>query len=58
MEKWKIVEPYWENARYTGYGRSLSIIAKDLCGLDKIDATTIEELNNKFLKILVPGYFK
>ena len=58
MEKWKIVEPYWENVRYTGYGRSLSIIAKDLYGLDKIDATTIEELNNKFLKTLVPGYFK
>ncbi len=58
MKRWKIVEPYWENARHTGYGRSLSIIAKDLYGLDRIDASTIEELNSKFLKNRVPGYFK
>ncbi len=58
MERWKILEPYWKNARYTGYGRSLSIVAKDLYGLDKIDASTIEELNSKFLKTLVPGHFK
>ncbi len=58
VKRWKIIEPYWKNARYTGYGRSLSIIAKDLYGLDKIDASTIEELNYKFLKTLVPGYFK
>ncbi len=58
VKRWKIIESYWKNARYTGYGRSLSIIAKDLYGLDKIDASTIEELNYKFLKTLVPGHFK
>ncbi len=44
IEKWKLIEPFWENSRYTGYGRVLSIIARDLYGLDKIDSTTIEEL--------------
>jgi len=58
IEKWKIIEPYWEYARYTGYGKALTIIARDLYGIEKIDASTIEELNTKFLKTLIPGYFK
>ncbi len=58
MEKWKIVEPYWEVSRFTGYGRALDIAAQELYGIDKIDGSTIEELNNKFLETLKPGYFK
>jgi uncharacterized protein len=58
MEKWKIVEPYWEVSKYTGYGRALNIAVRDLYGIDKIDRSTIEELNKKFLETLKPGYFK
>lgn len=58
MEKWKIIEPYWEISRYTGYGRALDIVARDIYGIEKIDGSTIEELNDKFLKTLRPGYFK
>lgn len=47
-DKWKIVEPYWEIARYTGYGRSLDISAQELYGIDRIDGTTVEELDKKF----------
>ena len=41
-EKWKMVEPYWEVSRYTGYGRSLDIVARDIYGIDKIDDSTID----------------
>ncbi|MCJ7473426.1 MAG: amidohydrolase family protein, partial [Actinobacteria bacterium] len=58
MEKWKMVEPYWEVSRYTGYGRSLDIVARDIYGIERIDGSTIEELNEKFLKTLKPGHFK
>ena len=47
-DKWKLVEPYWEACRYTGYGRSLDIAARDIYGVDRIDGSTIEELNGKF----------
>ena len=40
MEKWKIVEPYWEVSRFTGYGRALDIAAQELYGIDKIDGST------------------
>jgi len=58
MKKWKMVEPYWEICRYTGYGRALDIVAKDVYGIDKIDSSSIIELNDKFLKTLKVGHFK
>ncbi|MCL5070927.1 MAG: amidohydrolase family protein [Actinobacteria bacterium] len=58
MEKWKLVEPYWEVSKYTGYGRSLEIAAKEIYGIDGISKSTIEELNDKFLGSLAPGHFK
>ena len=30
IEKWKLAEPYWEVSKYTGYGRSLEIAAKEI----------------------------
>jgi len=58
IEKWKMVEPYWEVSRYTGYGRALDIVARDIYGVERIDGSTIEELNEKFLQTLKPGHFK
>jgi glucuronate isomerase len=57
-EKWRIIEPYWETCRFTGYGRAIEKVIKDIYFIKKLDKTTIEELNNKFLKTLSPGHFK
>ncbi len=47
-ERWKIVEPYWHAAESTGYGRALSIAAKGLYDIDRIDASTIGQLDEAF----------
>ncbi|MBN1837788.1 MAG: hypothetical protein JW820_18165, partial [Spirochaetales bacterium] len=57
-EKWKLVEPYWEVSRYTGYGRSLDIAVRELYGIDGISGATIEALNERFLESLKPGHFR
>ena len=57
-ERWRLVEPYWEAARHTGYGRALDISVKELYGIEKIHGSTIEKLNEKFLKSLEPGHYK
>lgn len=57
-EKWKIIEPYWNVSRYTGYGRSLQICARDLYGIENINSSTIEILNERFMESLKPGHFK
>ena len=38
MKRWKIVEPYWHAARYTGYGRALDLAARGLYGVDGVHA--------------------
>ncbi len=47
-EKWDMLEPYWNDCRYTGYGRALDICANGLYGIDKINRDTVEELNRRF----------
>lgn len=56
-ERWRIVEPYWEAARYTGYGRALDLSAEAIYGVPIINARTIEELNEKFLAQRKPGHY-
>lgn len=50
MQKWDMLEPYWDVCRYTGYGRSLDISVNGLYGIDGINRNTVEELNEKFEK--------
>ena len=47
-ERWKLVEPYWEASRYTGYGRALDIAVRDIYGIDGIRGDTIEQLGEAY----------
>ena len=58
MERWDVLEPYWNAARNTGYGMSLDITVQELYGQIKICRNTIEELNARFMKTLSPGHFE
>jgi hypothetical protein len=48
-KRWKAVEPYWQAARSTGYGRSLDIAARGLYGVDGVTGKTIGALNEAFV---------
>ena len=48
MKRWRLVEPYWEAARSTGYGRSLDLAARDLYGVDGVTRKTIGSLDEAF----------
>ena len=58
MERWDLVEPYWQAARHTGYGRSLAACARDLYGVPCINRSTISRLDDEFQKSLAPGHFR
>jgi len=58
MEKWELLEPYWDVARHTGYGRALDIAVRGIYGIDGIYRETIEEVNKAFLASLKPGHFQ
>ena len=57
MQRWGVLEPYWNAARNTGYGVSLDIAVQELYGKEKICRETIEELNDSFLQSLKQGHF-
>ena len=58
MERWALVEPYWDASRHTGYARALDISVRELYGIESISRDTIEELNEKFKKSLASGHFR
>ena len=58
MDRWKIVEKYWDICRYTGHGRALELSVRELYGIDRINRETIEELNAQFQKSLEPGHYR
>lgn len=58
LERWQIVEPYWNFARHTGYGRALDISVKAIYGIEQINGNTIEQLDEAFQKTLKPGHYK
>jgi uncharacterized protein len=57
MDRWQLVEPYWNYSRHTGYSRALDIAVKGIYGIDGIHRHTVEELNESFKKALAPGHF-
>ncbi len=58
LDRWKIIEPYWEAARMTGYGQSLDIAVRKLYGAERIDGNTIEDLSKQFALANQPGHYK
>ncbi len=55
QKRWRMVEPYWRAAENTGYGRALSIAARDIYGIKNINSSTIVELNNRFTEARQKG---
>ena len=53
--RWQMVEPYWHAAESTGYGRALSLAARDIYGVEAINAQTIETLNQRFQEARAHG---
>lgn len=58
LEKWDIVEKFWDRCRFTGYGQALSAIAKDIYGIDEINRQTVGLLNKEFLKTYQTEHYK
>jgi len=55
VKRWEKVEPWWAFARNTGYGRAVEIAVRDIYGIKEINAKSILELNEKFIKAREEG---
>lgn len=57
-ERWRLIEPYWLNCRFTGYGRAARIALNDLHGFSDLNSKNIEEVQREYAKTFRPGYIK
>ena len=58
MEKWRLIEPYWDYVRGTGYGRCLELAIRDLYGLEGLSARTVEPLSEKMNANRRSGFYR
>lgn len=57
VDRWSLVEPFWEACRFTGYARALDAAVKGIYGIDGVSRDTIAALDAAFRKSLAPGHF-
>jgi hypothetical protein len=56
-ERWAAISPFWQSARFTGYGRALLLAARDLYDVDDINDQTWQGLNDRILAANQPGLY-
>lgn len=57
-EKWRLFEPFWKHARFTGYSQALRIAMRDIYGTNAIDAATVGKLNDAIAARNRPGLYR
>ncbi len=58
IERWKLIEPFWNNAENTSYARMIKIATKDLFDIDDINENTVEELSKRINDSYKPGWYR
>lgn len=58
QQKWKVFEPYWRYARFTGYGEALRIAMRDIYGTPVLSGATLEKLNAAIAERNKPGLYR
>jgi len=57
-DKWRLMAPYWEYMKDTGYGRCLEVAIRDLYGLDGLSAETVEPLSERMAASRREGFYR
>jgi predicted TIM-barrel fold metal-dependent hydrolase len=56
-EKWKILEPFWQATKNTGYGQAVRIAIRELYGVSDLSENTVEKVQTEFQKTRKPGFY-
>lgn len=58
LEKWKIIQPYWNQIRHTGFGQVVQHTINDLYGIPELQEKSIHELQGKYISYRKKGFYK
>jgi hypothetical protein len=57
-EKYRLIAPYWERVRHTGYARAVRLTLQDLYGEDDLTAETAPSIAERFHALIRPGFYR
>ncbi len=57
IRKWDILEPYWPNVRYTGYGQAVEIAIQELYGVEGLSRENIPHVQAEYERLIRPGFY-
>jgi hypothetical protein len=57
LAKWTILKPYWDRARHTGYLRAVAESARQLFGVDHLDAVAFARIGDELRQHALPGFY-
>ena len=58
IDKWKIMEPYWQKVKYTGYGQVIQNTINELYDIPQLAQENIPELEEKYQAYKKKGFYK
>ena len=58
IEKWKIIKPYWNSIKYTGYGQVISHTINYLYDISELTDKTIPNLQERYINYRKKGFYK
>lgn len=56
--KFRLVEPYWQRAKHTGYGQAVRYTLQGLYGVDDLTAESIPHLEEAYHALVKPGFYR
>ncbi len=58
LEKWKIIQSYWNKIKHTGYGQVIQHTINELYGISVLHEKSIPELQEKYIDYRKKGFYE
>jgi len=58
IEKWRIIQPYWDSIKHTGYGQVISYTINDLYDISELNEKIIPKLQERYVSYRQKGFYE
>jgi len=58
IEKWRLLEPYWDAVKNTGYGQAVRIAIQQLYEVEDLSGATVAKVQAGYEKTRRPGFYR
>lgn len=56
-QRWRLLEPYWQRIRHSGYSQAILLAIRKLFGIEDLDGTTVGPISDAMAKHNTPGLY-